>query len=99
MRAVQEFPSPSRVQALLCNILISGFNTNEANHEEVVVQELPPEQHQAFRQKWGVPYETFLEYNIAKAFSVSALRPALTETSTCQFGTLSHSTLVVGLLC
>ena len=34
-----------------------------------------------------------------KVSSVSALTPAFSETSTCQFGTLSHSTLVVGLLC
>ncbi len=92
-------PSPARVIGLLCSILLSGFNTKEANHEGVVVQELPPEQHEAFRQKWGICYKTFREYNIAKVGSVSALRPAFTETITCQFGTLSHSTLVVGLLC
>ena len=92
------FPSPARVIGLLCIILISGFNTKDANHEGVVVQDLPPEQHEAFRQKWGICYKTFREYNIAKVGSVSALRPAFTETITCQFGTLSHSTLVVGLV-
>ena len=83
----------------MCSILISGFSAKEANHEGVVVQELPPEQHEAYFKKWGIYYKTFREYNIAKVRSVSALRPAFTETITCQFGTLSHSTLVVGLLC
>ena len=35
------FPSPARVIWLLCKILLGGFNPAEANHEGVVVQELP----------------------------------------------------------
>ena len=93
------FPSAARVQALICHILINGFSSTEANHEGVVVEELPAEHHEAFHQKWGVPYQTFKDYNCSKGGSVSALRPAFSETRQIMFGTLAHSTLVVGLLC
>ena len=45
------FPSAARVQAHICNILINGFSSTEANHEGVVVEELPAEHHEAFHQK------------------------------------------------
>jgi hypothetical protein len=35
------YPSPETVQNLGVNLLTSGFNADEANHEGVCVQELP----------------------------------------------------------
>ena len=93
------FPSPARVIWLLCRILLGGFNGKEANHEGVVVQELPPQLRERFKEKHGVDYHTFQEYNLAKVRSVNALRVAFNEESTFAYATLSHSTLVVGLLC
>ena len=93
------FPSPARVIWLLCKILLGGFNPAEANHEGVVVQELPEEMRTSFKEKYGIDYLTFRKYNLAKVASVSALRVAFNEDSTFEYATLSHSTLVVGLLC
>ena len=93
------FPPPTRVVDLLCNILELGFSSGEANHEGVCVQELPPEQHAAYEQKWGRPYETLHAYNCKCVRTVGPLSPAYTPTSPVQYGTLSHSTLALGLNC
>ena len=93
------YPPAPRVQDLMCRILLSGFSKHEADHEGVCVQDLPPEQHAAFQQKWNRPYTTLRAYNVSKVQTVEPLRPAFNDASPVSFGTLSHSTLSLGLLC
>ena len=93
------FPAGSRVVSLLCEILLKGFNVREANHEGVVVQELPPEFHGIFLQKYGYPYLSYRDNAVEKTQSIASLRMAFSKNSVCVLGTLSHSTLIVGLLC
>ena len=50
--------------------------------------------HEEFHERWGENYPCYRDYNMSKIQSVSMLNTAFTETSTCQFATLSHCTLV-----
>ena len=43
------FPSPARVQGLMCELLLKGNRVAEANQEGFVVQELPREHWDAFK--------------------------------------------------
>ena len=94
-----QYPSPYRVVNLLCQILRTGFNANEANHEGVVVQELPVEYHDEYKRKHGSAYQPLRRYNLDRTKGVSELKPAFSEEAPVTYGTLSHSTLTVGLLC
>ena len=93
------YPSPRRVQGLMCDLLLKGFSVAEANHEGVVVQELPQDQWQAYERKFSKPYQSFREFNTTNTASVKALEMAFSSHNGFQHGTLSHSHLVLGLLC
>ena len=93
------FPSPTRVQSLMCEILLKGFSLAEANHEGVCIQELPCNQWEHYQRLHKVPHKTYISYNVEKTASVAALKCAFGDQSTCIYGTVSHSTLLVGLLC
>ena len=70
------YPSPRRVQGLMCDLLLKGFSVAEANHEGVVVQELPQDQWQAYERKFSKPYQSFREFNTTNTASVKALEMA-----------------------
>ena len=93
------YPSLARVQGLMCDLFLKGISVAEANHEGVVVQELPPEHWDAFKDKYNKPYESLRDFNMSKTASVKALEVAFSTVSSFQHGTLSHSHLCVCLLC
>ena len=93
------FPVPGRVIDLMCNILLKGFSPEEAGHAGVCVQDLPLEHHEAYLAKWGKPYKTLHAYNRDKVKDMPQLRRTVTGEVQLQYGTLSHTTLTVGLNC
>ena len=92
------YPSAARVVDLLCGILKDRFLKEEAQHEAVVVQELPAEKKAEYELLRGKPYKTHADHNIRNTTSVEALRPAFTSLSTYSYGALSHCTLSLGLM-
>ena len=93
------YPSLARVQGLMCDLLLKGISVAEANHEGVVVEEVPPEHWAAFQEKYKKPYESLRDFNVSKTKSVKALEVVFAVAGAFQHGTLSHSHLCVGLLC
>ena len=91
------FPSAARVKDLLCGIMRDRFLANEAQHEAVVIQELPFEQRAEYQRLRGKPYTPHKEHNKRHAGSVEALRSAFTCLSTFTYGAVSHCTLTLGL--
>ena len=85
------YPHPGTVLNLLINIFKEGFNEADANHEGVCVQELPAKE----RPK---NYKTELEYNIEKT-RFTSLEGCFDEDSEAAYSTLSHSHLLLTLLC
>ena len=83
----------------MCDLLLKGISVAEANHEGVVVQELPREHWDAFNCHYNKPYESLRDFNMSKTASVKALQVAFSPAGSFQHGTLSHSHLLVGLLC
>ena len=67
------YPSPARVQGLMCDLLLKGIGVAEANHEGVVVQELPLKHSDAFKCLYNKPYESLRDFNMSKPASVQAL--------------------------
>ena len=84
------FPAAIRVISLLCSILKDKFLSKEAQHEAVVVQELPVHKREAYQRMWGKPYKTHMEHNREHTKSVEALARAFSNTSTFSYGGLSH---------
>ncbi len=93
------YPSALRVVGLLCSILQDRFLKEEASHEAVVVQALPPSKHADYQRAWGKPYKTHADHNVENTGSVDALRLAFTNLATYSYGALSHCTLLLGLMC
>ena len=93
------FPSAARVVNLLCGILKDRFLKIEAQHEAVVVQELPAMKKAEYERLHGKPYKTHADHNTQNTDSVEALRLAYTSLSTYNYGALSHCTLTLGLMC
>ena len=91
------FPSAARVKDLLCGILRDRFLASEAQHEAVVIQELPFELRGEYQRLRGKPYMPHTEHNKRHTESVEALRPAFTCLSTFTYGAVSHCTLTLGL--
>ncbi len=92
------YPSAARVVNLLCGILKDRFLLNEAQHEAVVVQELPAGKKADYERLHGRPCTARADHNLQKTKSVEALRSAYTSLSTFNYGALSHCTLTLGLL-
>ena len=82
----------------MCGILKDRFLKEEAQHEAVVVQELPAERQAEYERHRGKPYKTHADHNTRNTESVEALRPAFTKLSTHSYGALSHCTLSLGLM-
>ena len=85
------YPNPTTVLNWLISIFGQGFNDAEANHEGVAVQEIPAKDRPD-------DYVTDLEYNI-KRMPVHASRRMLDADAEAAYSTLSHSHLLLTLLC
>ena len=57
------YPSPETVQNLGLKLLETGFSEDEANHEGVCVQEIPPEERRGDPRDSQKPYETYQTFN------------------------------------
>ena len=84
------YPSPETVQNLALALLETGFSVDEANHEGVCVQEVPPE-HRVDA------YQTYKAFNLAHCDNVVQVACFSADSDTL-YGTLSHSHLLLGLL-
>ena len=101
-----QFPQWERVRELGCQLLLGGFDVEEANHAGVCVAELPPEEmrcnfptENSELTKDGKSYCTYDLWNKSKCAAVAALSGAWNGHGGVQYGTLSHSHLVLVLLC
>ena len=86
------FPNPDRVKQLCSSILKTGFEDADANHNGVCVQEYPPGSHPG-------GYKTMLEWNKEQAASRSDLKTCFAATRNIEYGTLSHSHLMMIFRC
>ena len=87
-----QYPQAGTVENLGVHILTEGFNAEEANHEGVCVQELPANERSA-------GYVTSFEWNCMQCQG-TALEGCFTpDGADVALGTLSHSHLLLTLLC
>ena len=96
------YPQPDTVRNLGIKLLELGFSIGEANHEGVCVQEVPADERgHADLAAVAAPssqYETYAQFNTRNCVSpiLSTCFPPGGDTL---FGTLSHSHLLLVLLC
>ena len=90
------YPQPETVQNLALKLLDGGFSSEEAHHEGVCVQEVPLE-HRGPIFAWRA-YESYKEFNLRNAQS-PILWSCFDEAGDIVYGTLSHSHLLMVLLC
>ena len=95
------YPQAETVQNLALKIFDGGFSVEEANQEGVCVQELPSDQ----RDSEPLPtstqlrgYETYKEFNRRNCEGI-AMRCCFDDACDIVHGTLSHSHLLMVLLC
>ena len=89
-----QYPNPETVRVLGQEILLGGFVREEADHQGVVVEEVPGDEQAKLKE-----YETYHAWNVKKAGG-SHLAACFHRSSgtTGNFGTLSHSHLLLVLL-
>ena len=59
------YPQPDNVRNLGLNIMATGFNGSEADHEGVCVEEVPfCERSSSHGRSGGLPEESYAEYNL-----------------------------------
>ena len=94
------YPQEDTVANLGVNLLTKGFNEDEANHEGVCVQEVPPEERKHDPVVNSAPYETYAQHN-ARSCEHAALKTCFAHGGgkDILYGTLSHSHLLLVLLC
>ena len=98
------YPNGIDVKTLGLEIFKSTCDEAEANHNGVCVEEVPPEVRggPGFRDPWTkLPYEGIGKYNLDKVSAAEYLSTCFDEIGArliC-FGTLSHSHLLLVLLC
>ena len=85
------YPNPTTVLNLLIKIFNDGFNPSDANHEGVCVQAIPSKER-------PVDSITELEYNINKC-KHTLLEGCFEDDAEAAYSTLSHSHLLLTLLC
>jgi hypothetical protein len=83
------------VMNLGLSILSSGFSVQEANHEGVCVQEVPPEEKNSDALNKDGLYESYLAYNKKKTAGLEALITTFSKAHFIAYGTLSHSHLLL----
>ncbi len=92
------YPGPDRVVQLGIKILLEGCNPNEANHEGVCVQEVPPEMRAHRPQFPDELFETMKAFDARHCRGSGELRECFPEQDV-KYGTLAHSHLLLVLLC
>ena len=58
------YPQADAVRNLGLKIIRTGFSQSEANHEGVVVEEVPFCKRADHSRSSGIPYESYAEYNV-----------------------------------
>ena len=91
-----QYPTATTVENLGIAIFQDGFNRSDANHEGVCVQEVPEGRHRT--SSHGVKWKTSREVNFEKTRG-TALEACFPSDCNAAYGTLSHSHLVLTLLC
>ena len=91
------YPSPDTVNNLGVSIVNDGCNPEEANHEGVCVQELPPKERKHDPMCHSKPYQTYTAYNRGKT-KESMLSTCFDQHGDVLYGTLSHGHLLLTLL-
>ena len=86
------YPNEDRVKQLCVSILQVGCDEADANHNGVVLQEIPADE---------APkgYQTILQFNEAQTSCKPDLKSCFNESKSIEFGTLSHSHLILVLRC
>ena len=85
-------PQAGTVENLGVHIFTEGFNAEEANHEGVCVQELPANER-------ATGYDTSFEWNCMQCMGTALEGCFSADGSDVSLGTLSHSHLLLTLLC
>ena len=95
------YPQPDTVRNLGLDLLNTGFNENEANHEGVCVEEVPFNERSAATADGSAavaaPYESYVDFN-RKNTDHPFLSACFSDQSDVMYGTLSHSHLLLVLL-
>ena len=95
------YPQPDTVRNLGLELLNTGFNENEANHEGVCVEEVPFHERSAATADGSAavaaPYESYADFNRKNACH-PFLSACFSDQSDVMYGTLSHSHLLLVLL-
>ena len=95
------YPQPDTVRNLGLELLNTGFNENEANHEGVCVEEVPFRERSAATADGSAavaaPYESYADFNRKNACH-PFLSACFSDQSDVMYGTLSHSHLLLVLL-
>ena len=92
------YPQPDIVRNLGLNIMATGFNGSEADHEGVCVEEVPfRERSSANGRSSGLPDASYAEYNLLQCDHLF-LEKCFSLINDIMYGTLSHSHLLLVLL-
>ena len=86
------YPNEERVKQLCVSILQVGCDEADANHNGVVVQEIPADEAPE-------DYHTILQFNEAHTSGKQDLKSCFSACKSLEFGTLSHSHLTLVLRC
>ena len=92
------YPQPDVVRNLGLQIMATGFNVSEADHEGVSVEEIPCSERAAHSRSDGSPYEPYGDYNIRQC-DHKYLVECFSKLHDIMYATLSHSHRNRGLLC
>jgi hypothetical protein len=92
------YPTADTVQNLALKLLAVGFSPDEANHEGVCVQEVPTDERRNEPLDNEKPYESHSRYN-RRQCDGHVLSKCFGPDIDIMYGTLSHSHLLLVLLC
>ena len=95
------YPNGSDVVSLCKEIVRNGFDASEANHNGIAVEEVPLQEHGAKDPVTGKTYRSIGDYNVEMSSNNSFLKTCFSLESARRVvaGTLSHSHLLLVLLC
>ena len=91
------YPQADTVRNLGLKILQTGFSQSEANHEGVVVEEVPFCTRAEYSRSSGSQYESYADYNFRNC-DHQYLATCFASALDIMYATLSHSHLLLVLL-
>ena len=92
------YPQPDTVRNLGLNIMATGFNGSEADHEALCVEEVPfRERSSSIGRSSGLRDESYADYNLRQC-DHQFLEKCFSLINDIMYGTLSHSHLLLVLL-